>query len=453
MRIESLVHYAKHPSEIVPRMLVKTAQNESVPDEIALRLLYRAKIGRGLNLNNPQSFNEKLQWLKLHDRNPLYTTLVDKFAVKQWVADCIGDEYVIPTLGVWDSFGEIDFDCLPDRFVLKCTHDSGGLAICHDKASFDKEDARRRISDSLKRNFYWHAREWPYKNVRPRIIAEQYLTPDPVTGEVTDYKFMCFGGTVHCVFTCSGRAMGDLRVDFFDLGWHHLPFTRHYPNADITPSKPSRLMEMKALAERLSKGIPFVRVDFYDVAGEPRFGEMTFYPGAGLEEFTPESWDDILGDWIELPRGGIIVAEEWVLWLHEEIPENEKPCVGTPADYKLYRFTEGKIVTLVCEDRQLGKGMSETYYDENWNLLDLTEGGHPTKDVRLAPPHFEEMKEIARRLGEGMPFVRVDFYEAPQRPLFGELTFYTAAGFELFDPREWDARFGEWVDLSGAYGS
>ena len=246
--------------------------------------------------------DEKLQWLKLYDRNPLYTKLVDKAEVKPWVAERIGWEHVVPTLGVWDSFDDIDFGALPERFVLKCTHDSGGLAICRDLSTFDMAAARRKIERSLANNYFWSGREWPYKDVRPRIIAEEYLDPAGEQVGLTDYKVMCFGGQARCEFTCTGRADGNLHVDFFDTEWNHMPFTRHYPNADVPPEAPERLKDMVAMAERLSEGMPFVRVDFYEVAGQYYFGEMTFYPGSGMEEFDPERWDEELGSWIELPE-------------------------------------------------------------------------------------------------------------------------------------------------------
>ena len=273
-----------------------------LPDAVYLKLVYRARIGRPLNLNSPKGFNEKLQWLKLYDRNPLYTKLVDKAEVKPWVAERIGWEHVVPTLGVWDSFDDIDFGALPERFVLKCTHDSGGLAICRDLSTFDMAAARRKIERSLANNYFWSGHEWPYKDVRPRIIAEEYLDPAGEQVGLTDYKVMCFGGQARCEFTCTGRADGNLHVDFFDTEWNHMPFTRHYPNADVPPEAPERLKDMVAMAERLSEGMPFVRVDFYEVAGQYYFGEMTFYPGSGMEEFDPERWDEELGSWIELPE-------------------------------------------------------------------------------------------------------------------------------------------------------
>ena len=300
-KMNELAKLIKNPY-VVFRLPKLQQRMRLLPDAVYLKLVYRARIGRPLNLNSPKSFNEKLQWLKLYDRNPLYTKLVDKAEVKPWVAERIGWEHVVPTPGVWESFADIDCGALRERFALKCTHDSGGLAICRDLSTFDMAAARRKIERSLANNYFWSGREWPYKDVRPRIIAEEYLDPAGEQVGLTDYKVMCFGGQARCEFTCTGRADGNLHVDFFDTEWNHMPFTRHYPNADVPPEAPERLKDMVAMAERLSEGMPFVRVDFYEVAGQYYFGEMTFYPGSGMEEFDPERWDEELGSWIELPE-------------------------------------------------------------------------------------------------------------------------------------------------------
>ena len=270
-----------------------------IPDEMYLKKVFRLKVGYELDLDNPQSFNEKIQWLKIHDRNASYKTIVDKADAKAWVESRIGKQYVIPTLKVCDNVEEVDYSSLPNQFVLKCTHDSGGVAICKDKANFDFIAAKRKIEKSLKTNFFWVGREWPYKEIEPRIIVEEYLRSSE--SEIVDYKFMCFNGSPRCVFTCTGRSTGDLRVDFFDLSWNHLPFERHYKNAQTIPDAPSALREMIDLSAALSKGIPFVRVDFYEIEGRPYFGEMTLYPGSGFEEFTPREWDYELGGWLTLP--------------------------------------------------------------------------------------------------------------------------------------------------------
>lgn len=293
MRIRSLIN------KVIFYMGIK-GRIKFLKDDTYLKLMYKCRIGKTLNLEKPETFNEKLQWLKLNDHNPLYTQLVDKYEVKKYVGDRIGDEYVIPTLGVWEKFSDIDFDKLPERFVLKCTHDSGGIVICKDKNAFDVNSAKKKINSCLKKNYYWAGREWPYKNVKPRIIAEEYME-DKSSSELRDYKFFCFGSEMKCSFVCSERFSGTgLKVTFFDTDWNVMPFERHYPKSKEKISKPVNYDKMIELAEILSKEIPFVRVDFYEVDGKIYFGELTFYPGSGFEEFSPEEWDKTLGDWIKL---------------------------------------------------------------------------------------------------------------------------------------------------------
>jgi hypothetical protein len=263
-------------------------------------------MGKKLNLDNPITYNEKLQWLKLYDRNPGYTALVDKCEVKVKVAEIIGEEYIIPTIGVYEKFDDIDFDLLPNQFVIKCTHDSGGLVICRDKSKLDISAARNKINKFLKRKYYYQWREWPYKNVKPRIIVEQYME-DTSTRELRDYKFFCFGGVPKLIFIASDRqkAGEETKFDFFDMDFNHLPFTNGHPNAAVPPAKPAMFEKMKELAAKLSSGIPHVRVDFYEVDGRIYFGEMTFYHWSGMVPFDPEEWDYTLGSWITLP-------ERWV---------------------------------------------------------------------------------------------------------------------------------------------
>ena len=271
-------------------------------DKAYLKFTYRVKFGRRLDLDDPKTYNEKLQWLKLFNRKPDYTTMVDKYAVKDYVAEKIGEKYIIPTLGVWDSFEDIDFDKLPDQFVLKCTHDSGGLAICRDKSSFDKNAAKEKIEKSLKYNYYKKGgREWPYKDVPRRIIAEQYME-DEKTQELRDYKFFCFDGEVKALFIASERYSNEeTKFDFFDADFNHLPFTNGHPNAKVLPEKPVCFEEMKELAAKLSVGIPQARIDFYEVNGKVYFGEITFFHWGGMKPFDPEEWDYKFGEWIKLP--------------------------------------------------------------------------------------------------------------------------------------------------------
>lgn len=274
-----------------------------MPDDLYLRVLYKIRMGKKLDIGSPSSFSEKLQWLKLHDRNPLYSRLVDKYSVREYVAEKIGEKYLIPLVGgPWCSFDEIDFDVLPKQFVLKCTHDSGGLVICKDKSSFDIGKARKKIEACLKHNFFYGQREWPYKGVAPRIIAEEYKE-DPLYSELRDYKFFCFNGECKALFIATDRSSQteETKFDFFDADFKHLPFTNGHPNALVQPTKPLRFEEMKQLASVLSEGIPQVRVDLYEVEGRVYFGEMTFFHWSGLMPFEPNEWDEKFGSWISLP--------------------------------------------------------------------------------------------------------------------------------------------------------
>ena len=276
---------------------------DHLPDEELLKRRFKATFGRELDLNNPRTFNEKLQWLKLYDRKPEYTRMVDKYEAKKYVAEIIGEEYIVPTLGVWDRFEDIDFDVLPDQFVLKCTHDSGGLVICRDKATLNIEKARKKINKSLATNFYLRGREWPYKDVKPRIIAEAYIQ-DEKTKDLPDYKFFCFNGEPKALFVATERnTVGEeTKFDFFDMDFNHIDVRNGHPNGIVPPSKPACFEEMRRLAEILSADIPHLRVDFYEVNEKVYFGELTFFHWSGFVPFEPEQWDKQFGDWIILPE-------------------------------------------------------------------------------------------------------------------------------------------------------
>lgn len=272
-----------------------------IPDRLYLMLKYRKRYGKFPNLDKPITFTEKLQWIKLHDRRPLYTTLVDKYAVKRYVAEKLGEEHVIPLIGVWDNVDEIDFGALPNQFVMKCTHDSGGLVICKDKDTFDVDKAKKKISSILKKNFYWVSREWPYKNVKPRVIIEKYME-DSATGELRDYKFFTFNGIPKVMYIASGRGSGETFGDFFDMDFNHLDMEIDHRIAPVMPPKPKNFEAMKQAAQKLAAGIPQVRVDFYEINGEFYFGEMTFFHCGGFERFHPENLDQTWGEWIDLPQ-------------------------------------------------------------------------------------------------------------------------------------------------------
>ena len=281
----------------------KLGKCDKLSDEELLKRKYKAVFHRELNLDDPKTYNEKLQWLKLYDRRPIYTTMVDKYAAKKYVADMIGEEYIIPTLGVWDNFDDIDFDQLPDQFVLKCTHDSGGLVICTDKKTLDKAAAKKKIEKALARDFYIRTREWPYRDVPRRIIAEKYMV-DESGYELKDYKFFCFDGKMKALFIAKDRSKKDeeTKFDFFDEGFNHLPIKNGHPNSEPPYICPQGFEDMKALAEKLSAGFPHVRVDFYNINGQIYFGELTLYHWSGMTPFEPEEWDYTFGSWIDLPE-------------------------------------------------------------------------------------------------------------------------------------------------------
>lgn len=269
-------------------------------DKLFLKILYKKYFGKRLNLKNPQTFNEKLQWLKLYNRKDIYTIMVDKYEAKKYVSNIIGEKYIIPTLGIYERFESINFNELPNKFVMKCTHDSGGIIICRDKEKFNKKEARRKINKHLKTNYYYKGREWPYKNVKPRIIIEEYIEQDDAK-DLIDYKFMNFNGKVKCSFVCLNRnSQEGMNIDFYDADWHKMPIQRHYKNSNIILKKPKNYDLMIKLSEELAKDIPFLRVDFYEIKEKVYFGELTFYPGSGIEEFTPTEWDDRFGDMLKL---------------------------------------------------------------------------------------------------------------------------------------------------------
>ena len=267
-------------------------------DELYIRIEYFLYMGKRLNLSPPVTFNEKLQWLKLHDRNPKYAQMVDKYEVKKFIVNTLGEEYVIPTLGVWNRFDEINFEKLPNQFVLKCTHDSGGIVICKDKRNFDINKAKKTLNKFLVRQYYYEHREYPYKDVKPRIIAEKYMVDESGT-ELKDYKFFVFNGNAKIFFIVTNRFI-DTKFDFFDINFNLLPFERGYPNSCNIIEKPENFEQMVTLANRLSKNIPFLRVDFYNINGQIYFGEFTFTPGNGMEPFLPDEWDKTVGDWLEI---------------------------------------------------------------------------------------------------------------------------------------------------------
>ncbi len=297
-KLKKLFSALKKPGELIYSLGGKGKLNW-LSDKAYLNLVFRSVFGRKINWENPKTFNEKLQWLKINDRNPKYPSLVDKYEVKNIIADTIGEEYIIPTLGVWERAEDIDFNSLPQSFVLKCTHDSGSVVICKDKKKLEIDKVRTLLNSKLGKNPYYFGREWPYKMVKPRIIAEQYLEDD----ELRDYKFMCFNGQAKCCFVFSDRfEESGVKLNVYDNKWQLMQMGRKYTTTKQGIERPINYDLMIKFSELLSKDIPFARVDFYEVKEKLLFGEITFYPNAGFTPFNPEEWDLIMGEWIELPK-------------------------------------------------------------------------------------------------------------------------------------------------------
>lgn len=297
MKAKKLVYFMTHPRSLMIGLLNHTS---ILPDKTYLKWCYRLYTGKKLNLDNPVTFNEKLQWLKLYNRRPEYTVMVDKVKAKEWVADRIGKEYIIPTLGVWNDPDEIDFNALPDQFVLKCNHNSGGLCICKDKNRLDTSMVKKNLRKLLKQNYFWRGREWPYKDVPRRILAEKFMVDESGT-ELKDYKVFCFDGEPEIIQVDYGRFVEHKR-NIYGKNWNFINLEIQYPSDKYHEiARPEKLKEMLDLARELSKGIPHLRTDFYCIDNRLYWGELTFFHGSGYECFRPAEWDERLGKLIKLP--------------------------------------------------------------------------------------------------------------------------------------------------------
>ncbi|AKB60514.1 ATP-grasp fold amidoligase family protein [Methanosarcina mazei] len=304
MKKHEFIKYAKksmtHPLMIISAMnyygLLKW-----LPDKTLLEIDFKARHGKKLDLDNPVTYNEKLQWLKLYDRDPVYSQMVDKYEVYQYVSKKIGKKYLIPLLGVWDSADDIEFDKLPDQFVLKPTHDSGCCVICTDKETFSRNKAIKKLNAALHRNYYYSGREWPYKDVKPRVIAQKYIV-DESGYELKDYKIFCFDGVPKLIHVDFNRFTDNHQRNIYTPSWEYVPMSILYPTSPETKvEKPVVLKEMLTIAKNLSAGIPHVRVDLYVVGEKIYFGELTFYHDSGHTTFNPPEWDETMGSWIRLP--------------------------------------------------------------------------------------------------------------------------------------------------------
>lgn len=293
------LYYIKRPKKLFMRL----CQKGIIPlwDKEYLKIRYKEQTGKKLNINNPVLYNEKLQWLKLYDRKPIYTDMVDKYEAKSFIKKTVGDRYVIKTIGIYDKFDDINFDSLPKKFVMKCTHNSGGVIICSDKSELDIDATRESINEFLKVNHYLRGREWPYKNVKPRIIIEELLENNDGS-ETIEYNFFCFDGKPKIVMTCHGDKRIKRYNDFYDIDFHKINLKCNYDNSDIIDKKPHNYDEMLKISRKLSQNIPHLRVDLYLCNNKIYVGELTFFHWSGFGKFTPGEWDKKLGDMIKLPK-------------------------------------------------------------------------------------------------------------------------------------------------------
>lgn len=287
-----------HPSNMI--LFLDRKGIIRINDEMYLKLLYRKVFHKKLDLKDPKTFNEKLQWLKLNDRKDIYTTMVDKYEAKKYVAGIIGEEYIVPTLGIYEKFDDINFDKLPNQFVIKCTHDSGGIVIVKDKKHLNVAKAKKKINSCLKNNFFYNGREWPYKNVKPKILIEKYIE-DKSTKELRDYKFFCFNGKVK-YFKIDFNRFTKHQANYYDIEGNLQEFGEEFYPPDFNKKLdfPINLKEMMLFSEKLAKNTYFIRVDFYEVDKKIYFGELTFFPNSGYCEFYPIKWNQIWGDLINL---------------------------------------------------------------------------------------------------------------------------------------------------------
>jgi hypothetical protein len=422
--------------------------NKIVPEKLYLKWLFRLNVGYKLNLKNPKTFNEKLQWLKLYDRKLEYTSLVDKYEVKRIVGKKIGEEHIIPTLGVWNNVDDIEWDTLPNQFVLKTTHGSGGsgVVICKDKNSFDIEDAKRKLDRSLAHSdTYAHYREWPYKNIKRRIIAEKFLTND--NEDLDDYKMHCLNGVPKVILVCRDRYKNELSEDFYTTEWEHLDLKHSsHDNALQLISRPAELKEMLDISEKLSEKMTFARTDFYSVHGKVFFCEIKLYPASGLVPFVPGKYDELFSDWtvspdIEIVGKYLIIRKRNIFIV---LYEYDSAALN---DYKFFCF-DGKVKFFKVDFGRF-KEHHANYYDPDGTILPFGEEVClPVPGYKITLPScLEQMKAMASTISKGFPFLRVDLYVSGGQIYFGETTFYPASGMGRFSPESADLDIGNMLNL------
>lgn len=438
----NLMRVIKNPS-LLYVYASKYCEFKWVNDKTHLKLLYKGCFGQKLDLKNPKLFNEKLQWLKLYDRKPEYVQLVDKYEVKKYISKTLGAEYVIPTVGVWDNAKDIDFDSLPDKFVLKCTHDSHSVVICTDKRKLDIEYCRKKLNQALKRNYFYDGRQWPYKNVKPRIIAEQYMADN-----LRNYKQFCFESAPRMILVCSERLKNnEVKEDFYNEAWNHLDAHKlEYNNSNFSIQRPKQYELIRELTIKLAEKIPSARIDFYEINEKTYFGEITFYSTNGFEKIKPEEWNLEFGEWIKLPgKGGYKLNSDCCSIIISDSRYNNK-IEKSINDYKFFCFDGEVDSIMVCTGRE--KGHPDFYfYDENWNRLYYQHSCLEKSNDVEKPCNLDEMLKIAKILSKGFSHIRVDLFDVDGNVYFGELTFFDNSGFDVDISHETDLKWGEKINL------
>ena len=426
-----------------------------VPDSVHLSLEYKIRLGVYPDLVHPKTFNEKLQWLKMHDRNPLYVRLVDKLNAKEWVANRIGSEYVTETYARWSCAEDIDISRLPERFVLKTNHDCGGISICRNRASFDLESEKTKLAKHLKRNYYWGGREWPYKDVTPCVFAEEYLEPDEPGSSPASKLYRFSGGKIITSsvidrFT-EAFAKAGLSASFFDDEWRPIKINEsdHSIHSDVQ----AHLDGLMHLESRLAKSFPIMRVDYYESETRSCFSEIELSPDSGFECFNPRDWNVDAGSWLKMPmrEGWLLVNNTSLMWVHEE--ESAGITQKGLVDYKFYCFDGDPKFLYVSQGLENHETARISFLNPDWSFAPFSRNDYAHfEDLPEKPASFNKMVEFARMLSNGIPFVRVDFYEVGGEPRFSEMTFHPCSGYMPFRPVEWDLRVGELLSLEGAYG-
>lgn len=447
----SFIDFVRNPYLIFNWMAARHMM-DWMDDKPYLKLRYRASFGKKLDLEHPVTFNEKLQWLKLYNRKPEYTIMVDKVKAKEYVANLIGQEHIIPTLGVWDNPDEIDFDSLPNQFVLKCNHNSGlGMCICRDKRLLDITKVKRALWKGLKENYFLQGREWPYKNVPRKILAEKFMVDNSSSGQaitkdglkdLNDYKFFCFNGEPKVLFISSDRSQ-NVCFDYYDMQLNHLDLKQGGDNFKGVVVLPKHFEEMKDLAAKISQNIPQVRTDFYEINGNIYFGEMTFFDSSGFEKFSPDSWDEKLGKLIILPPpycGYLIIADKFAITIHKEVK-----AYSDLTDYKFFCFDGKPYMMYVSHDN--AKHATTDFFDMDYNRLPIRMKDPNSSVPPSKPLEFEEMKRYAEILSKNIPHLRVDFYVINHHVYFGEMTFFHNAAFSPVKPASWEIKLGNMINL------